>query len=224
MTSRLDHGRLLPRVENDERFVLDVTGEHLAVRAPSDRCHIVRHIRESNHCIITPVLIDVPNLDSFVNRVRSKKIFCGCMPLDTDTFTRVRFKLKITVRAMLCQSLVVIEDPELGLAVVGTSAEQAILEGRPLDVENVAAVSLEQRDVRIEGSRTICIEDCDRRGTGPWHGDHFTVGGDAIVLVCIAGQHAIECDQWVKSQVLESLCDTFFCHLMFFVFIYLLQR
>ena len=175
MTSSFDDGRLLSRVENDERLVLDVTSEHLAVRAPSNRGHMVRHVRESNHRIITPVLIDIPNLDRFVNRVRSKKILCGCMPLDTDTFARVCFKLKITIRAMLCQSLVVIEDPELRLAIVGASTEQAVLEGRPLHIKDVAAVPLEKRDVRIEGCRTICVKDCDRRGTGPRHGDHFTV-------------------------------------------------
>ena len=83
------------------------------------------------------------------------------MPLNADALPRVRFKLEVALHAALSvgQALIVIKDPELGLAVISTSCQQSIFERRPLYVKDVASVSLEQWNVRVECERAFGVED-----------------------------------------------------------------
>ena len=129
------------------------------------------------------------------------------MPLDTGTLARMRFKLLIAIGAVLCQAIIIVKLPKLGQSIISTCGKKFVVKWGPLHVKDVAAVSFEQRCVCIEVFRSFCIEDCNRRGRTPRQCNHFTVGGDTVVLVCVVHLDAIVCDQRIERQVLECLSD-----------------
>ena len=123
MASSLNNRRLLSWVENDHGLVLHHTGEHLTIRAPTNGCCLVGHVRESDHGIVAPIFIDVPNFDGLVDRVRSEKVLGSRVPLDADTFPCVRLKLEVTLHAVLpaSQAFIVVEDPEFCFSIISAS-------------------------------------------------------------------------------------------------------
>jgi len=62
------------------------------------------------------------------------------------------------------ESLVVVEDPEFGLSIVGTSGQKPVLEWGPSHVLDGAIVSLDKGNRGIKGSAFLGAEDCDSRG------------------------------------------------------------
>ena len=85
------------------------------------------------------------------------------MPLDADTFPRVRLKLEITLHAILSvrQAFIVVKDPEFSFSIISASCQKSVFKRRPLHVKNVAVVSLEQRCVGIKCERALGAEDGD---------------------------------------------------------------
>jgi len=87
------------------------------------------------------------------------------------------FKLKVTLHAMaaICKTFIVVEYPEFGLSIIGASCKESVLERRPLHIEDIAGVSLDQGCIGIEGECTFSIEYGDCRGLVPRNGDHLAV-------------------------------------------------
>lgn len=178
MAGCLCNSSLLSRVENSHRLVLNHSTEHLAIGAPANGGGVIGHVSESNHWVVTSILIDIPNLHRLVDRVRSEQILGSLVPLDTDTFACVRLELEIALGSVTLTSetfVIFIESPELGLTVLGTGSEKTVLEGRPLAVEDISNVALKQGDVSVESLRLVGIEDSDSRCLAPVHGDHLAV-------------------------------------------------
>ena len=203
----------MPRIEDEHSLVFALASKHLAIGAPTNGRTIVGHVREGNLCIIAPILVNIPDFNRLINRVCRKEVLGGSVPLDTDALAGVSLELQIAIRAILSihDALVVVEDPELGLAIIGTSGKKPILEGRPLHVEDVARVTLDQWRPRIETNWLVSVENRHGRGGAPGYGDHSTIGGHAIVLIRVTSCHSIERGQRCERQVLERLSKRTVC-------------
>ena len=92
---------------------------------------MVWHVGECNHGVVAPILIDIPDFYRLIDGMRGEEVLGGRVPLHTDALAGVSLELQIAIRAILSihDALVVVEDPELGLAIIGTSGKKSILEG-----------------------------------------------------------------------------------------------
>lgn len=57
----------LSGVHIGHRFVFANNTDHLAVRTPANRCCKIGDVSKGNHRFFTSILIDIPNLYSFIN-------------------------------------------------------------------------------------------------------------------------------------------------------------
>lgn len=78
------HDLLPARVENTKLLVLSRGSKKLTVGAPSHRGGVVSHLVKGDDGIISAVLIDIPNLDSLINRARSKQALNRSVPANIE--------------------------------------------------------------------------------------------------------------------------------------------
>lgn len=110
-------------IEHDSSLVPCHSTDHLTVGAPTDLGAVIRHVREGDDSIICPILMDVPHLDRLVDGVGGKQVFARLVPLHREALAVMGLQLHVgfnSVRAFfVLGAFLVIEDPELGHAVVG---------------------------------------------------------------------------------------------------------
>jgi len=74
-------------VENECVLVSCHSANHFAVGAPTDLGAVISHVGEGDHSLVCPVLMNVPDLDSLVDRVGREQVFAGMVPLHREALT-----------------------------------------------------------------------------------------------------------------------------------------
>ena len=95
------------------------------------------------------------------------------------------FKLKIAFHSRLSvrKSFVVVKHPKLDLAIISTSSQQSILEGRPAHIKDTARMAFEKWCLGIKGQGAISVEYGYRSSSVPGDSNHLAICGAAVVLI-----------------------------------------